>query len=382
MWNKRVSHFGPFAAFEAAALLLLFATPAIAVGTKKSGRGFWRRFASNFTSSNKSLVEPENAEAILQDSNKWFLKEKSLPETKYLERTTPLGQGLQLYVDFDDTLAPGRWLSKDELYPEGVPYPGATQLLYEISKRGDGTAFLPRLITARSDVDKDVSVLRELKEAGKRNGGAQSWAIDLDKSLFMSFPGKLVRRGSTKATFLEQRLADDGEIIVFGDNGDDDERTAARLAKRDEVKAFFVHTVVAKPPKPISNSIYFRSYIDAAFKAMEQKFISDKAFRNVVVQAYQDMIEIMVEPTGGHRCFVLVFHHLLPDFISALKKIFQDPASEAQHDRSLRFVLHEVVSFMKAMGRQDADLDLIVVDLGDETIAAAPGSSRVMGDDA
>jgi len=210
----------------------------------------------------------------------------------------------------------------DVQFKRGEFYPGVFQFVLELSK-GMNIAknHVPEkvaVLTARAKEFKFALALKPkdklcsaFREAGERNG-VRNWGIG---PVYYGSVAEWIlqnRKGIRKFANFERLLIEDGlcaapgqkkKYILVGDTGEKDEEAGERIIAKHgskTISAVFLHVVskekdrsrVVVPKDRVLNGVpiyYFRTYVGAAAKAMQNNLITQDGLERVIKAARSDL---------------------------------------------------------------------------------------------
>lgn len=217
----------------------------------------------------------------------------------------------------------------DTQFKRGEFYPGVFQFLLELSKgitsgvvKKSGSTLPPEkvaVLTARAREFKFALALKPkdklctaFREVGKKNG-VTNWGIG---PVYYGSVAEWVlqgRKGIRKFDNFEKLMRDDRlhsgmvarrKYILVGDTGEKDEDAGERIIAKypRSVSAVFLHVVskeqdrsrVVLPKDRKINGVpilYFRTYVGAAQKAMQNRLITEAGLLRVVDAAREDLLK-------------------------------------------------------------------------------------------
>ena len=236
-------------------------------------------------------------------------------------------RNIKVVTDIDDTVKSSGGVKLlgiplggiDTQYKRGDFYPGVSQFMLELSKpKSKLIKFINNVsvLTARAKEFKFALALKPkdkictaFRNSGSSNG-FNGWGIgDVYYGSVMEWIFQN-RKGIRKLENFEIMLNNDdnrleqpaSDYIFVGDTGELDEESSERIAMKypKRLKAVFLHQVsdysdrskmVLKKDR-IFNKIpffYFQTYVGAAAKAFDAKFISEAGLQNVINQARKEL---------------------------------------------------------------------------------------------
>lgn len=218
----------------------------------------------------------------------------------------------------------------DTQFKRGEFYPGVFQFLFELSKENNmngvvkksGSTSPPEkvaVLTARAREFKFALALKPkdklctaFREVGKKNG-VTNWGIG---PVYYGSVAEWVlqgRKGIRKFDNFEKLMRDDRlhsgiiarrKYILVGDTGEKDEDAGERIIAKypRSVSAVFLHVVskeqdrsrVVLPKDRKVNGVpilYFRTYVGAAQKAMQNRLMTEAGLLRVVNAAREDLLK-------------------------------------------------------------------------------------------
>ncbi|KFG29172.1 hypothetical protein TGP89_250790 [Toxoplasma gondii p89] len=294
----------------------------------------------------------EGDEAI--DDRESFRSNESVAKQRTLKRVTsassdgadeevkqPAQYGdLQVLVDIDDTIRSSggvTFLSVslggiDTQYERGTFYPGCFQFLFELSCHGLRPSQRPLslgVLTARIPqvpITADSVLNQKLRETALRRG-IRGWGIDCKNKVLYStlnewiFPSEKGKRKFENLLLLHSKLSTTHPNIKYvwiGDTGEMDRHAGEMMARQmpHTLKAVFLHYVGdygrnSKMPQDYFvngvPTVFFRTYIRAARRAVDLGLLDKKGLARTMVQAVADLDAMQNTPSVSTKWRDIIF---------------------------------------------------------------------------
>ncbi|KEP60874.1 UNVERIFIED_CONTAM: hypothetical protein HHA_250790 [Hammondia hammondi] len=247
---------------------------------------------------------------------------------------------LQVLVDIDDTIRSSggvTFLSVslggiDTQYERGTFYPGCFQFLFELSCHGLRPSQRPLslgVLTARIPqvpITADSVLNQKLRETALRRG-IRGWGIDCKNKVLYStlnewiFPSEKGKRKFENLLLLHSKLSATHPNIKYvwiGDTGEMDRHAGEMMARQmpHTLKAVFLHYVGdygrnSKMPQDYFvngvPTVFFRTYIRAARRAVDLGLLDRKGLARTMVQAVADLDAMQNTPSVSTKWRDLIF---------------------------------------------------------------------------
>ncbi|CBZ56208.1 conserved hypothetical protein [Neospora caninum Liverpool] len=247
---------------------------------------------------------------------------------------------LQVLVDIDDTVRSSggvTFLSVslggiDTQYERGAFYPGCFQFLFELAVhglRGNQRPLSLGVLTARIPqvpITADSVLNQKLRETALRRG-IRGWGIDCKNKVLYStlnewiFPSEKGKRKFENLLLLHSKLSATHPNIKYvwiGDTGEMDRHAGEMMARQmpNTLKAIFLHYVGdygrnSKLPQDYFvngvPTVFFRTYIRAARRAVDLGLLEKKALARTMVQAVADLDAMQNTPSVSTKWRDIIF---------------------------------------------------------------------------